>query len=349
MGDAVRLYAGTHEGLYVYRPHNGGWTETNRVFENGILDSIAGCQHHPERVFAGVTHDGVYRTADAGARWTKVLDGDVRALMVDPTDDTVVYAGTEPVHLYRSEDGGDSWGEISTLLEMPEDVRAKWWSPVSGVGHVRNIFVHGDDPATIYLALEHGGIVRSFDRGQTWEDVSAGIDYIDIHLVGSLPHRFDRYYVSSARGFFTSDDPGDGWVRAENGFTRDYFHDFIFLPPVAEGEDPTMLIGTADKSPGSWNRPERARSAIFRSDDCARTWYQVTKGLPDVLTAMVSTLITHPVNSNAAFAGLGEVSRGHAHGDAGPGSLMMTGDRGSSWQPLNLQLPADRVLWAAPE
>jgi photosystem II stability/assembly factor-like uncharacterized protein len=349
MGEGVRLYAGTHEGLFVYRAENGGWTETNRVFGDGIVDSMSGCQGRPERVFAGVTHDGVYRTTDAGANWSKVLDGDVRALMVDPTADDVVYAGMEPVHLHRSEDGGETWEEVTSLVEMPEEIRTRWWSPVSGVGHVRNIFVHEDDPNTIYLALEHGGILRSFDRGQSWEDVSAGIDYIDIHLVGSLPHRFDRYYVSSARGFFTSDDPGDGWVRAENGFTRDYFHDFIFLPPAHDGEDPTMLIGTADKSPGSWNRPERARSAIFRSDDCARSWYRVTEGLPDSLPAMISTLITHPVDRDAAFAGLGEVSRGHAHGDAGPGTLMVTHDRGSSWQRLNLELPADRVLWAAPE
>ncbi len=349
MVESVRLYAGTHEGMYVYRPENGGWAEANHGLGDGIVDSIAGCQQRPERVFAGVAHDGVYRTTAAGVNWTKVLDGDVRALMVDPTDDAVVYAGTEPVHLYRSEDGGDSWEEISTLIEMPDDTRARWWSPVSGVGHIRNIFVHADDPATIYLALEHGGIVRSFDRGRTWQDVSAGIDYIDIHLVASLPHRSDRYYVSSARGFFTSDDPGDGWVRAENGFTRDYFHDFIFLPPERDGEDPSMLIGTADKSPGSWNRPERARSAIFRSNDCARSWHRVTEGLPDVMTAMVSTLIPHPLDKNAAFVGLGEVSRGHAHGEAGPGTLMMTQDRGSSWQNLNLELPADRVLWAAPE
>ena len=349
MGEGVRLYAGTHQGLFVYRPENGGWAEANRVLGDGIVDSMSGCQRHPERVYAGVAHDGVYRTTDAGAHWSKVLDGDVRALLVDPTDDEVIYAGTEPVHLYRSEDGGDAWEEITPLVEMPADILKKWWSPVSGVGHVRNIFVHVDDPNTIYLALEHGGIVRSFDRGRSWQDVSAGIDYIDIHLVASLPHHLDRYYVSSARGFFTSDDPSEGWVRAENGFTRDYFHDFIFLPPAREGEDPTMLIGTADKSPGSWNRPERARSAIFRSDDCASSWYRVTEGLPDALPAMVSTLIPHPLDRDAAFAGLGEVSRGHAHGEAGPGTLLMTHDRGSSWQKLDVELPADRVLWAAPE
>jgi hypothetical protein len=349
VAEGVRLYAGTHEGMFVYRSSNGGWTPVSQALISGIVDTMSGGKNKVERVFAGVAHDGVYRTEDAGTRWTKVLDGDVRSIMVDPSDDDVVYAGMEPTQLFRSEDGGSSWGEVSTLLQMPNDVKMKWWSPVSGAGHIRHIFVHEDDSKILYLALEHGGIVRSFDRGETWEDVSEGIDYIDMHMVASLPHNTGRFYCSSARGFFTSEDPSDGWIRAENGFTRDYYHDFAFLAPERAGENPTMLIGCADRSPGSWNRPERAKAAVFRSDDCAQSWRRVTGGLPDVITSMISTIIPHPTDRNTAFMGLGEVSRGHAHGPAGPGTVMLTTDRGESWTDLGLELPADRVLWAVPD
>ena len=105
----------------------------------------------------------------------------------------------EPTQLFRSEDRGATWNEVAGLMAMPQDIQDNWWSPVSGVGHVRNIFVHPDDSNTLYLALEHGGIVRSFDRGETWEDVSQGIDYLDIHLVYGHPTDASRYYVSSAR------------------------------------------------------------------------------------------------------------------------------------------------------
>ena len=347
MAEAVQIYAGTHEGLVVYRPNGSGWVESSRAFEGAIIDSITGCRDQPERVFVGVTHDGLYRTVDAGAHWERVLDGDVRSIAVDATDE-VVYAGLEPVHLHRSVDRGATWQEVESLVQMPEAIRQRWWSPVTGVGHIRHIFVHPDDANTIYLALEHGGIVRSFDAGATWEDVTNGIDYIDIHMVACLPGSRSRYYASSARGFYTSEDPADGWVRAEQGFTRDYFHDYAFLPPHRAGESPTMLIGTADHSPGSWNRPERARSAVFRSDDAAQSWRRVGVGLAEEITAMVSTIVTHPMDADSAFLGLGEVSRGHAHGPAGPGHILVTRDRGDSWQDLNFELPADRVLWVAP-
>lgn len=349
MSDGVRLYAGTHEGLFVLRSSgNGGWQEANRCFDNAIFEGVVGSRQHPERVYVAAAHDGVYRTDDAGMTWKKLFEGDVRCVALDPTNDEVVYTGTEPIHLYRSEDRGDEWEEITSLQDMPDDVKENWWFPQPPhEGHVLGVFVHPDDANTIYLCLEHGGIVRSFDRGTTWEDVSKGIDYLDIHFLAALPHSKSRYFVATARGFYAADDPGRGWQRAENGFTRDYFHDFVFLPPEQAGGNPTMLIGTADKSPGYWDRPERAQGAIFRSVDCAQSWQRCMNGLPENMKTMVWALTNHPSDNNTVFAGLGDVARGHAHGTGGPGSLIVSRDRGESWEPVGGALPADRVLWAA--
>ena len=349
MNEGVRLYAGTQHGLIVWSSRKSGWEEMSRSFAEGIIDSLAGCRKKAERVFVGVTHDGLYRTEDGGKKWLKVLDGDIRSVAVDPNADEVVYAGVEPVALYRSEDSGSHWEELTSLKELPGEVRKNWWFPQPPhQGHVRNIFIHPDNSKVLYLCIEHGGIVRSFDRGKGWEDVSKGIDYLDIHVISNLPHSFDRYYLATARGFFTSDDPPQGWLRAESGLTRDYFHDFLFLPPRRESEKPTMLLATADKSPGFWRREGRgARAALFKSEDCAQSWRRVSRGLPDDLDPMIWALVPHPGDSRTLFAGLGNVSRGHASGSGGAGAILVSRDGGESWEKLNIELPADRVLWAA--
>jgi photosystem II stability/assembly factor-like uncharacterized protein len=185
--------------------------------------------------------------------------------------------------------------------------------------------------------------------------VSSGIDYLDIHIIKNFPGSLKRYYLSSARGFFTSDNPADGWVRAESGFNRDYFHDLIFLPSPQQSENPTILVATADQSPGHWNRPQNARSAIFRTVDCAQSWHRVGlgKGLPDILEPMVWALANHPYDCNGAFAGLGNVGRPYAFplphwsGSGGVGTILFTHDQGESWEKLKIALPPDRVLWAA--
>ncbi len=349
MSENVRLYAGTQHGLIIWKSTDRGWREVGRQFEDGIIDSIHGCTKSPERVFVGVTHNGLYRTADGGQSWSKVLDGDIRSVAVDPTDDKVIYVGIEPVALFQSEDGGDHWREIAALKALPPSVRKNWWYPQPPHhGHVRNIHVHPDDPKTIYLCLEHGGIVRSFDRGESWEDVSKGIDYLDIHVIANLPKSKQRYYVASASGFFTSEKPEEGWARAENGMTRDYFHDFLFLH--SDPDKPIMLVAAADGSPGFWRRENRgARAALFKSTDGAQSWTRVTDGLADNLDSMIWALVRHPTDPRAVFAGLGNVARGHASGAGGAGDLMISRDLGDSWERLDIELPADRVLWAAAE
>ena len=349
MSEGVRLYAGTQHGLIVWRSRDSEWEEVARTFEDGIIDSICGCKNTPERVFVGVTHDGLYRTEDGGLSWTKVLDGDIRSVSVDPTEDRVIYSGIEPVGLFRSEDGGGHWEELTSLKELPQEVRKNWWYPQPPhYGHIRNIFIRSDDPNTVYLCIEHGGIIRSFDRGKTWEDVSKGIDYLDIHVIANLPPATDRYYVATARGFFTSEDPAQGWKRAENGLTRDYFHDFLFLSLRGERDIPVMLVATADKSPGFWRRENRgARAALFKSTDGAQSWRRITRGLADDLDSMIWALVHHPTDARSVFAGFGNVARGHASGAGGVGDLMISRDMGESWERLDIDLPADRVLWGA--
>ena len=123
MPSPVRIYAGTQEGLFVWRSKNGSWEKVSVAFETGTVDSVDGLKAQPNVVFLGVTQDGLYRTDDAGKSWRRVFEGNVRAVTVDPTNEEVVYVGAEPVHLYRSEDCGKSWEELTGVQELPPEVK----------------------------------------------------------------------------------------------------------------------------------------------------------------------------------------------------------------------------------
>jgi hypothetical protein len=346
MNGANVFVLGTQTGVRIFRGRDDQWQKERRCL-SGVVDFMDGSKRRPEMIYCCILHDGVYRTSDAGTTWVRVFEGDARAVAVDPNDDRVVYAGTEPVHLYRSEDSGQTWEELSGLLDLPEAVKCNWKSPQPQYqGHVRHIHVDGDNPHVLYLSIEHGGIVRTFDGGKTWEDVSRGIDYLDIHKVSNDPVRKDLYFVTSARGFFRSTDPDCGWTRVEEGaITRDYFHDFVFL----HGTPPVMLIATANESPGHWNRPGMAFSAIFRSVDGGGSWHQVGSGLPPAMDKMVWTLATPPGDRQRIYAGYGQSDKGQAETrkmPTGLGAVWFSPDRGDSWREIHLgELPPVRSMW----
>ena len=64
MPSPVRIYAGTQEGLFVWRSKNGSWEKVAVSFESGTIDSIDGLRSQPNVVYLGVTQDGLYRTDD---------------------------------------------------------------------------------------------------------------------------------------------------------------------------------------------------------------------------------------------------------------------------------------------
>ena len=133
----ANVFFWTQTGVRLYRGKDDQWQEVGRHL-SGVADCLAGSKKHPEMVFCGILNDGLYRTSDAGNSWLRVFEGDVRAVTVDPRDDRVVYVGTAPVHLYRSENMGETWEELKALLAMPEEIKRNWVSPQPNhAGHIR--------------------------------------------------------------------------------------------------------------------------------------------------------------------------------------------------------------------
>src|SRR5690606_33165968 len=81
----------------------------------------------------------------------------------------VIYAGTEPSKVYRSDDSGRGWKECPGLLELPSS--SQWsFPPRPQTHHVRWIHQPSQQAGRLYVAIEAGALVRSYDSGQSWHD-----------------------------------------------------------------------------------------------------------------------------------------------------------------------------------
>jgi hypothetical protein len=355
MTETLKYYIAFTNGLKVMRARGTSMTEVGDFFQGKTLEHLMGCRDNPEVVFAAVAFDGGYRTEDGGRSWQKVLEGDVRTFTVDPHDERVVYAGIGPVRLLRSEDNGVTWEPLDGLLQLPDSVQSQWSVPPTYDGivppHVRYIYVHPDDPRLLYVALEHGGIVVSRDRGETWEDASTGISYLDMHMVRNFPGNKERYFVSSARGFFRSDDGGKTWQRTEQGmpwaYTEEYSYsdEWLFCP----GEPPRIVLCGGKGSPGVWRRQNiKPGGHILLSDDEGESW-RTASNLPDDMPWMPWVLLHHPTEPNTIYAGMGDGARGFGFDPdlRGEGGFYMSSDRGDSWDCIMSDLPSVLTAWVA--
>jgi len=199
------VYVASGEGLQrpdlsvgdgIYKSVDGGKTWTHLGLRDGQqIPALAVDPHDPNRVFAAVLghpygpnqERGIFRSADGGATWQKVL--------------------------YKDENTGGSGVGIDP--SNPEVVYASLWQSRLGPWEDNNSF-EGTG----------GGLFKSTDGGNTWRKLSNGLpnDLVQINTA-IAPSEPSRLYatVSTSRpagygsgrgvGFYRSDDGGESWMR----------------------------------------------------------------------------------------------------------------------------------------
>jgi photosystem II stability/assembly factor-like uncharacterized protein len=239
--DGVRSNVSTGRG--VYKTVDGGATwQFVGLYNAGQIGAVRIHPTNPDIVWVAAYGDafkqnperGVFKTADGGKTWKRVLfvnDG-VGAMDVEiqPGNPNLVYAwlsrlerkpwtiisGSRDGGFYRSTDGGEKFSRITAGL--PADLLGK-----------ANLAVTNAKPDRVYALIEAkpgGGFYRSDDAGQTWALVSSQPALIQrpfyYTTLGADPTNADVVYAG-AESFFKSSDGGKTFtaMRTPHGDNHD--------------------------------------------------------------------------------------------------------------------------------
>ena len=294
---AARWTGGTVGGVFRQTGDSGDWERLERGLPEAIqVQAIAVHPQRPEVIFLGAD-DGVYRSEDAGAHWRRLTvprDLQVWSVLVHQGNPRMIYAGTSPLGVLRSEDGGETWR--LNRIASPERVKMAFDC------RVLRLAVDPAHAAHVYAALEVGGVMRSLDAGETWQDCAAELatfaerraelrsriqsdndaeGMLDAHALCVSAARPQTVFLAVRMGLFRSADQGASWedlqVRRFAPFS--YARDVRVSP-----HDPRVLF--ACLSPASRSED----GSLYRSDDLGASWTRVDRGIKAQATMMAVAL-----------------------------------------------------------
>ncbi len=239
--DPDTVYAGVEDAA-LFRSSDGGenWQELAGLRGHGTgkdwmpgaggmcLHTIVLDPNDEQRMFAAISAAGAFRSLDGGKTWRPINKGLVSNTIPDPTAEVGHCVHRIDMHpslpnvLYmqkhwdvmRSDDGGDSWTEVSG--DLPSD----FGFPIA---------VHAHEPETIYVVpiksdSEHYPpegklrVYRSRGGGNDWEALTNGLPqencYVnvlrDAMCVDSL-ESCGIYFGTTGGQVYCSADSGDNW------------------------------------------------------------------------------------------------------------------------------------------
>jgi photosystem II stability/assembly factor-like uncharacterized protein len=194
-----------------------------------------------------------FKSTDGGSNWNAISNGlmgtGVKALVIDPTNRSTLYAGTSTSGVFKSTDGGTTWRAINTGLTntiintlaidprtpttlyagtdgggvfKSTDGGASWRAINTGLTNmiINTIVIDPTNPATLYAgALPPGGAFKSTDGGTTWSTINNGLIINRVEVLAIDPTSPATLYASTPLSVFKSTDGGNRWSRSFGGAT----------------------------------------------------------------------------------------------------------------------------------
>ncbi|MCH7697788.1 MAG: hypothetical protein IH865_02445 [Chloroflexi bacterium] len=320
---AVRLLIGTKKAAFIYSSdeRRETWELSEPMMPGWSISHMStDFRDDRPRLYATANHPvwgpSVIKSTDGGKSWEQRNEGlgfskDSGLAITSiwnvvpghESEPGVVYAGTAPGGLFRSEDWGMSWSGVDAINNHQS--REFWQAIPGGASPVHSIIIDPRDANHLYISSSGGGSYVTLDGGERWTMFSH-------HAIAQTEEA--RVFISQI-----SANVPPGWDPAS---ISDFHHMEMDL------KQPNRL----------W---AQAHWGVFRSDDEGRTWDDVTHmnepdGLPSFHGFPIAVTKRAP---DAAFVVPLEMGTDNLRLCPGQFTVYRTRNAGASWEPLTNGLP----------
>jgi photosystem II stability/assembly factor-like uncharacterized protein len=358
----VRLLVGTRKGAFILTADGTreDWSIAGPYFAGWEVYHLKASPVDPNRIYAsqssGWFGQVVQRSDDGGLTWQAVgnkflydgvpgthqwYDGTPhpwefkRVWHIEPSLDCAdtLYAGVEDAALFRSNDGGHLWRELSGLRKHGTGPA---WQPGAGGLCLHTILLDPTNPERIYIAISAAGAFRTDDGGQSWKPINRGLHspYLPnptaeighcVHHIAMHPSRPGTLFMQKHWDVMRSDDAGESWHE----ISGDLPTDFGFVIDVHAHEPDTLYVVPIKSDAEHF--PIDGRLRVYRSRSGGHAWEPLVKGLPQkdcYVDVLRDAMAVDRLESCGVYFG------------TTGGQLYASADAGDSWRAIVHDLPA---------
>ena len=358
----VRVLVGTRKGAFILTSdgNRADWQVDGPHFAGWEIYHIKGSAVDPNRLYAsqfsGWSGQVIQRSDDGGKTWNPVgnkfvyegvpgthqwYDGTPhpwefkRVWHLEPSlsDPELVYAGVEDAALFRSTDGGQTWGEMAGLRAHGSGPD---WQPGAGGMCLHTILLDPHDARRMYLAISAAGAFRSDDAGETWRPINEGLysKFLPnptaevghcVHRIAMHPARRNVLYMQKHWDVMRSDDAGDHWHEVSGNLPTD----FGFVVDVHSHEPETIYVVPIKSDAEHF--PLDGKLRVYRSKTGGNEWEALTHGLPQqdcYVNVLRDAMAVDSLDSCGIYFG------------TTGGQVYCSPDSGDSWNAIVRDLPA---------
>jgi len=345
MPKGVAILVGTRKGAYVFRATAARkrWKREGPYFAGEPVYNVSFDPRDGASLFAAVnpTFGGprIEVSRDLGKTWKTASNPafDDPALTFKRTwhieaghesQPRVVWAGTEPAALFRSDDRGMTWTHVPSLRAHATEHQ---WGPGAGGEGLHSIALDPADPKRISIGISVAGVYDSADGGRSWAIANRGTRTVmpvpkDVQYHRCVHHfvahptvpgvRFQQNHVGTYWG------QNGGWREITDGLPGDFGFGAALHPHDAEAAYVFPLEGRTRLAP-------EPGAAVWRTRDSGKSWKRLATGLPRAqLQVLREGLATDRLDPAGVY-----------FGSSTTGDLWASADEGKSWSLVAEYLP----------
>ena len=348
---AVHVLLGTRKGGFILQSdlRRRAWKMKGPFFENSPVFHMAFDNRDGKTIYAAVNSGQfgptVQRSRDMGKTWEnattppRFAEGSemkvenvwhVKPGLAD--EPNVVYAGTAPAALFRSDDGGDNWKLNENLNNHP--TRPKW-QPGAGGLCLHSIVLDPSHKKRMYVGISAVGVFKSEDAGQTWDVKNRNVraDFSPekypefgqcVHKLVMDPNKPSYLYQQNHCGVYRSEDAAENWVEISKGLPS------TFGFPMAVHPHDSERFYVVPEQGDFFRVVANKEFAVYETGNGGRSWKKRIKGMPNqnaYVGCYREGMATDQVDPAGVYVG---TRMGH---------LFHSADEGKSWRLMTQWLP----------